>query len=109
MPSFLAQLREPDRARASSALYRTFLSREFLPILHGRYKAMRLLTPTLFLLGAQDAVIRPAFVRGYERHADDMHLELVDGAGHFIAEEAPDIVLDRTLDFFGRPSSLAST
>jgi hypothetical protein len=38
-----------------------------------------------------------------------MHLELVDGAGHFIAEEAPDIVLDRTLDFFGRPSSLAST
>jgi pimeloyl-ACP methyl ester carboxylesterase len=106
---FLAQLREPERARASSALYRTFLLREFLPTVRGRYKAIGLRTPTLFLLGSGDPAIRPAFVRGFERYANDMKLELVNGAGHFIPEEAPDLVLDRTLDFFGRsPSAPAS-
>lgn len=99
---FLAQLREPERARASSALYRTFLLREFLPTLRGRYKGMRLRTPTLYLLGASDPSLRPAFVRGIERYADDMQLELIDGVGHFLPEEAPHHVLDRTLEFFGR-------
>jgi len=101
---FLAHLREPARARAGVALYRTFLLHEFLPILRGRYKTTRLRTPTLFLHGTGDPVLRPAFLRGYEAYADDMKLELVDGVGHFIADEAPQLVLERALDFFRSPA-----
>jgi pimeloyl-ACP methyl ester carboxylesterase len=32
-----------------------------------------------------------------------MRLELVEGCGHFIADEAPDLVADRALSFFGAP------
>jgi pimeloyl-ACP methyl ester carboxylesterase len=106
---FLAQLREPARARASVALYRTFLLREFLPIARGRYKTLRLHTPTLFLHGTGDPVLRPAFLRGYEAHADDMKLELVEGVGHFIADEAPDLVLERALSFFSRSPAPTGT
>lgn len=105
---FLAQLREPARARAAVALYRTFLLREFLPIVRGRYKTLRLRTPTLFLHGTGDRVLRPAFLRGYEAYADDMKLELIDGIGHFIADEAPDLVVERALEFFARSPAATS-
>ena len=31
----------------------------------------------------------PKMLAGYQRHADDMRVELVEGCGHFIADEAP--------------------
>jgi pimeloyl-ACP methyl ester carboxylesterase len=37
---------------------------------------------------------------GWERHADDMRVELVEGCGHFIADEAPALVADRATSFF---------
>lgn len=98
---YLAGLREPARARASVAMYRTYQLHEVLPMLRGRYRDARLRTPTLFLHGTQDAVLHPAFLRGFERHADDMSLELVEGAGHWIAEQRPDLVLARARAFFG--------
>lgn len=97
---FLAPLREAARARASSALYRTFLL-QLKPFLGGRYKSMRIRTPVLFLQGRRDPVLRPAFLCGYERYADDMTLEFVDGSGHLTPEERPEVVLSRTIDFFG--------
>lgn len=97
---FLAQLREPERAQAGVALYRAYVLREVLPTVAGRYRHMRLRTPTLFLHGTRDAVIHPSFLRGYERHADDMTLELVEDAGHWIAEQRPDLVLTRAREFF---------
>jgi pimeloyl-ACP methyl ester carboxylesterase len=45
-------------------------------------------------------VIRPYQLGGYERHADRMELQLVPGVGHFIAEEAPELVAERALEFF---------
>ncbi len=33
-----------------------------------------------------------------------MRVELVPGCGHFIADETPDLVADRALDFFSRKS-----
>lgn len=102
MELFLAHMREPDRARAAVALYRTFLLRESMPLLLGRYRSLRLSTPTLLLHGTADRVLRPAFLRGYEAYADDMSLELVDGIGHFIVEESPELVLERALEFFAR-------
>jgi pimeloyl-ACP methyl ester carboxylesterase len=95
---FANNLREPQRARASAQYYRTFLLRELFPILAGHYRNDRLRTPTLLLLGADDGVIRPHQLRGYEPYADDMRLELIPGVGHFIAEEAPDLVVERAIE-----------
>ncbi len=97
---FLAPLRQPARAWASTALYRTFLVRELLPYLRGRHKSRRLRTPTLLLGGARDPVLRPAFLRGHEPYADDMRFELVPDCGHLLPEERPEVVLSRALDFF---------
>jgi pimeloyl-ACP methyl ester carboxylesterase len=97
---FANRLREPARARASAQYYRTFLLRELLPALAGRYRGLRLQTPTLLLFGADDGVIRPPPLRGYERLADDMSLELIPGVGPFPAEEAPELVVNRAIQHF---------
>jgi pimeloyl-ACP methyl ester carboxylesterase len=105
---FANSLREPQRARASAQYYRTFVLRELLPTLAGRYRNSRLRTPTLLLCGAEDGVIRPHQLRGYERHADDMRLELIPGVGHFTPEEAPELVVDRATKHFESAASAAS-
>jgi pimeloyl-ACP methyl ester carboxylesterase len=97
---YLAALREPARARASVAMYRTYQLQEVMPALRGRYKSTRLKTPTLFLHGAEDPAIRPAFLRGFERYADDMTLELVQDTGHWIAEQRPELVVSRAREWF---------
>lgn len=97
---FADRLREPERARASVQYYRTFLLTELLPTLAGRYRNRRLRTPTLLLFGADDGVIRPHQLRGYEPYVDDMRLELIPGVGHFTPEEAPDLVVDRAIEHF---------
>jgi pimeloyl-ACP methyl ester carboxylesterase len=97
---FANSLSEPQRARASAQYYRTFVLRELLPTLAGRYRNSRLRTPTLLLFGADDGVLRPHQLRGYERHADDMRLELIPGVGHFTPEEAPELVVDRAIAHF---------
>lgn len=97
---FVQPLREPLRARASVQYYRRFLFSELPSMLAGRYRRSTLRTPTLLLFGEEDGVIRPYQLRGYERHADQMRVELIPGAGHFIAEEASDLVARRALEFF---------
>jgi pimeloyl-ACP methyl ester carboxylesterase len=99
--AFTEPLREPARARATVQLYRTFLLREFLPVARGRYRSMRLETPTLVLFGTGDFAISTSFLEGYEPFADDMKVELVEGSGHFIAEDRPELVTERALEFFG--------
>lgn len=98
---FLKPLREPSRARASSLLYRTFLTRELPQILKGRYRSSRLTVPTLLLYGTHDSAITPRIMLGgYDRYADQFRIELVDESGHFIAEEVPQLVVNRGLEFF---------
>jgi pimeloyl-ACP methyl ester carboxylesterase len=97
---FLGQLREPERARASVQYYRTFQLREIAPLMRGRYRLQRLRTPTLILFGTEDNTMDPRPIDASRRYADDMRVELVPGVGHFIADERPDLVLDRALSFF---------
>jgi pimeloyl-ACP methyl ester carboxylesterase len=89
-----------ERAYASELLYRTFLLREAVPVLAGRYAGLPLEVPTLLLVGQRDAVIPTRPVREQAAGADTLELELVPEAGHFIVDEKPELVADRTLAFF---------
>jgi pimeloyl-ACP methyl ester carboxylesterase len=96
-----AVLQEPARARASVQLYRTFLRSEAGPVMRGRYLDQRLTVPTRLVGGAGDPVITRALLRGFEEHADDMTVEVLEGVGHFVPEEAPEVVADRARVLFG--------
>ena len=96
---FADNLAEPARARAAVQMYRTFNLRELLPILRGRYAAQRLTVPTRLLFGTDDAAIHTDLLAGWQKHADDMQVELISGCGHFIADERPALVGERALGF----------
>ncbi len=98
--SFADNLAEPDRARACVQMYRTFVTKESPELLRGRYAHDRSHVPTLHLHGTDDAALRPKMLAGYQRYVDEMTVELVPGCGHFIADEMPDLVAARALEFF---------
>jgi pimeloyl-ACP methyl ester carboxylesterase len=98
--AFAGNLAEPDRARACVQMYRVFNLREMPAIVRGRYAGRRLTVPTLMLFGTDDAALRPELVDTSQRHADEMRLEQVEGCGHFIADERPDLVAERAREFF---------
>ena len=91
---------EPARARAAVQMYRVFNLREAPEIGRGRYAKAHLTVPTKLLFGTGDQALKHTLLAGYERHADDMELEKVDGCGHFIADEMPDLVAERARSFF---------
>jgi pimeloyl-ACP methyl ester carboxylesterase len=87
-------LRAPERARASSAIYRTFLLREAGALAAGRYRDRRLAMPALMLTGDADPVVGAALLERLERHASARaRTEVVARAGHFLPEERPEAVL----------------
>jgi pimeloyl-ACP methyl ester carboxylesterase len=101
--AFTRPLQEPARAHASSELYRTFLLKEFGPVAAGRYQKSRLTVPTFELFGEKDfAIPKSFFRRDPKEFADDFTIEFVPDTGHFIAEERPELVNDRALEFFAR-------
>jgi pimeloyl-ACP methyl ester carboxylesterase len=103
-------LREPDRARASVMIYRTFLLKEFLRVGAGQYNSQRLTVPTRLVFGMNDFAISKRFLdQDFSRHADHFEVERVPDTGHFIGEEQPELVTDRILDFFSaadRPAAV---
>lgn len=98
--AFADPLAEPARARAGVQMYRTFNWREVWPIVRGAYAGQRLTVPTLLLFGEDDVPVHPDLLTGWEKHADEMKVELVPGCGHFIADERPDLVAARARDLF---------
>jgi pimeloyl-ACP methyl ester carboxylesterase len=100
LDAFVDRLRDPARAWASAQLYRSFLLYEVPQLALGRYDAQRLTVPTLLVFGTRDWAQRTQMLRGFERHADEMRLELVPDCGHFIVDERPDLVAARALELF---------
>lgn len=94
MALYVDAVRRPDHARASSALYRTFLARELRALTQGRYANRRLEMPVLLATGELDPVVTPARLHGLTTHAPNGRTTVVRGAGHFLPEEAPDRVLE---------------
>jgi pimeloyl-ACP methyl ester carboxylesterase len=88
-------MRDPARARASSACYRTFLTRELPAALSGRYRREQLQVPTLLVMGGASAlqrVFNPS-------PAPNLSVSVIARAGHFLPEEAPGPVLSQALPF----------
>jgi pimeloyl-ACP methyl ester carboxylesterase len=104
---FADSLAEPEHAMAAVQTYRVFNLRETVPIMRGKYAGSRLSVPTLLLFGEDDFALRPSLLAGWERHADDMKVELVPDCGHFIADELPDLVAERAKTFFRTASQVA--
>jgi pimeloyl-ACP methyl ester carboxylesterase len=93
------QFRDPARARATAALYRSFQLRELPAMVRGKYKDARLSVPGLGLWGDHDPIITERSFRAVHAHADSFEVEKITGAGHFLAEEQPDQVLARLEPF----------
>lgn len=80
----------PERAEATSRLVRSLLPE--LVELRRRYGDQRLVVPTRMLLGSRDFAISRHLLRGWQHHADDMTVEILPGASHWIPNELPDLV-----------------
>jgi pimeloyl-ACP methyl ester carboxylesterase len=100
LDAFARRLQDPDRARASMRLYRTFLTQELPAVAVGRYHRGRLRVPTRLLAGEGDPVVRPSMLRGVEAHADDIRVSIVPDCGHFVPEEQPQLVAATARELF---------
>ena len=65
----------------------------------GEYADVRVDVPVRWLTGTQDPVITAELIDGYADHISDFEVELVDGVGHWIVAQRPDLVLDRVRTF----------
>ena len=90
-----------ERGRATELLYRTFLLRETVSVVRGRYRAADLEVPTLLLFGDRDQVIPLRTVRAAAAQSAVVELEAVPGASHFVVDERPELVAERAIEFFG--------
>jgi pimeloyl-ACP methyl ester carboxylesterase len=103
LETFLGQFREPARARATMRIYRSFLLRDLPRVMRGRYARARLEVPTRVLFGTDDPVVTAGMLVVDGRQVTDYEVEMVPGVGHFIADERPDLVLERARAFLGAP------
>jgi pimeloyl-ACP methyl ester carboxylesterase len=98
---YIDQFREPERAEASSLLYRHSVLRLAPAVIRGAYRELTMEAPTLLLFGTEDYVQDHRLLPRFEHNAPNMRLELVPGCGHFIVEERPELVLERARELFG--------
>jgi pimeloyl-ACP methyl ester carboxylesterase len=98
LKAYADSFRDTARANAVSSLYR-YYQRVFGEGLRGRWRSRRLVVPTLLLFGQRDLYIATKLLPGYEHYADEMELELVPDAGHFLVDEKPELVARRALAF----------
>ena len=89
LETYLAVIREPQAAHASTKLYRDFVLREAPKNAMGAFRGRRLAMPARLLHGRRDPLGRD-LVQGFKGE-----LEMVDGIGHFPPEEAPALVAER--------------
>ena len=92
-------MRQPGHAEAGSRWYRSFQTGEMLRWMRGEFDDARVEVPVRWLTGTEDPVITPALLRGYADHISDFEVELVDGVGHWIVDQRPELVLDRLRTF----------
>jgi pimeloyl-ACP methyl ester carboxylesterase len=89
------RMREPGHAVAGSRWYRSFVTREFPLWLRGEFADARVRVPVRWLHGTDDPATTPTLLRGYADRIDDFSIELIDGVGHWIVEQRPEVLLNQ--------------
>jgi pimeloyl-ACP methyl ester carboxylesterase len=75
------------------AMYRTFLTREVLPVARGRYAGAVLHVPTTLAVGDRDLITR-GITPGPVEGQPSLTVEVVSGAAHWAPEQRPQAVID---------------
>jgi pimeloyl-ACP methyl ester carboxylesterase len=100
LEAFEAPYRDPERSKVTASYYRSFQAHDLPLLLRGHWRRYRMTVPTLMLFGTGDFAITPRSLQGFEAYADDMRIEHVPDAGHFVVDAEPDLVARRALEFF---------
>ena len=92
-PADVAIFAEHIPPAVTVAMYRSFLTRELLPLARGRYAGAVLAVPTTLMLGAADAVTRgtPA---GPVQGQPQLHVEVLERMAHWVPEQRPQAIVD---------------
>ena len=107
---YAATLAQPAQVRASTLLYRQFLTRELGPLIARRYGGQRLTVPVSYLVGSEDLLFYEGLVDEPAPYADaEYRGEVLRGIGHFIPDEAPELLRDRVLDFLGNQAPASTS
>jgi pimeloyl-ACP methyl ester carboxylesterase len=94
--TFADRFRDPVCAAAGRDTYRTFLTVE-LPALRRNPESRRSRVPTRCVFGIKDFAVHYSLASARTANAEEYSLELVEGVGHFITDERPDLVRDRLI------------
>ena len=87
-----------ERSRATERLYRAFFLRELPRLLRGgRFSAADLRVPTRLVFGQRDVVLTTRGIEDAAGQSDQIELELVPDATHFVVDEKPELVSERLL------------
>ncbi len=92
---FVARLREPARAAATTRLYRAYLRTLLATALRRAQREPRLTVPTLLIIGGRDQAVTPKLSAGFAEAGADVRTEVVPGAGHFICDTHPALIAAR--------------
>ncbi len=90
LDTYTAELQK-ERPHVTVAVYRTLLVRELRGVIGGRYAKQKLEVPTTVLAGGKDlatGALPPGPVEGQPQ----LTVEVIDGAGHWLLDEAPEAV-----------------
>ncbi|GAB2448016.1 alpha/beta fold hydrolase [Nocardia tengchongensis] len=94
---FAERFRDPLVARTARDTYRTFLLKE-IPASVRAPETRRAIVPVRALFGKGDAAVHYSLAAAETARADDYTLELVEGCGHFIVDERPELVRERLVE-----------
>jgi pimeloyl-ACP methyl ester carboxylesterase len=100
--TFVGRLHAQGHPEAGSALYRRLILPEMSRLAAGTYRKRRLTVPTVALMGGADPGVHEGMLDVPDGVADDLTGHIVERAGHFIADDRPDAVVDHARQLFDR-------
>jgi pimeloyl-ACP methyl ester carboxylesterase len=77
----------------SVGMYRSFLTREAIPVAGGRYAGTMLDVPATTLIGADD-LVTSEMAPGPVADQPNLGVQILSGVGHWVPEQRPDAVLE---------------
>ncbi|MEV0463284.1 alpha/beta hydrolase [Nocardia tengchongensis] len=94
---FADRFKDPLVARTARDTYRTFLLKE-IPASVRNPERRRVSVPVRALFGKDDAAVHYSLAAEETARADDYTLEMVEGCGHFVVDERPELVRARLIE-----------